>query len=457
MIRSGIISICHNIPRTKAVFIVAWMLLLNPFGLDAFQNTPFRIQTHNEKNVFWKLGMTGDFALKPPTDTENEKEEDASSSLFVTNEAEFISTLKFERVSKTEDVNCDKFFTDILGEKRGTLGIVRDSALQMLSRQVDPVIEIQKAVEDEEFTPYNTQPLVGETVLVPRGLQTYGLPVVRPTMEAWRYFNVREWVANSYSESSVDVNYDLDRIKTALQERGAWLDDDECHARLIYVDGVFSNELSKNSEHARNMAGLDGEDSSTVQCLNRLPDGFTDRLAYEEVNAESIQSKLDEDPDLLKYSKLSKPNHQMGDPLTNFAMNLASGNAAFCALNSVKAQSVAYVNMPEAHSIDSPVIIIHVSSDEESKQQSFPRTLIRMGKDSRAPVQQFTVDMGGKSSKITNGYTQIYLEKGSKLDHNIFEDSIESFEGYVDIDDEARERETSRVGKLYFIGIIFIY
>jgi len=385
------------------------------------------------------FSMTGDFAIKPPSDSE------VVDKTIVDTDA-FLNTLKFERVSSTSDQNCDEFFGHLLGERRGTLGIVRDEALSLLQRKVDPVVEIQKPVEHEEYTPYNTQPIEGETLLVPRGLQTYGLPIVRPKMEAWRYFNVREWVTNRYMESATESTCDLENVQVALEGRGAWLDDEECHARLIYIDGQFSEELSKVNDFVSNIIEIKNDDDpKLIQCLNRLPDGFTEKLAYEEVEAESLQSKIEEDPDLIMYSKLSKPNHNMGHPLTNFAINLQSGNAAFCALNSVKCESVAHVNIPSQKDVEKPIIVVHVASDGGA-QQSYPRTLVRVGAESNASLQQFSIDLGGKVSKFTNGVTQVYLSKGAKLDHNILEDSVEEFEKYVDVDGDAGERERERVG-----------
>jgi len=398
--------------------------------------------------------MTGDFAYQP---TNADMEQKALEEKLKLTPEELIESITFERKSKKDDEKCDDFFTSLLTSdtaSNNNLGPVKQHAWDMLHRTVDPVIELERSFEDEEYTPYQTQPLPGETMLVPSGFQTYGLPIVRPRYEAWRYFNVREWM-NARYENNMDVaessKVNMEEIQSTLEARGAWLSDEACHARLIYVDGTFVPQLSKSSEYVNDLTG-DSFSDDEIKSLSRLPDGFTDDLAYDEIGAsEYKEGKGDRN---LKYSQLSGPNQNVGNPVTPFAMNSQSGNAAFCALNSVKAQSVASVSVPESAVVEAPILIVHVASADASKRQSYPRTLIRMGKESEAPVQQFTVDLSGGNadetskiaSKFCNGYTQVYLQKGAKLDHNIMEDSLELFEGWVDQDDEANAREGERTG-----------
>lgn len=408
------------------------------------------------------LYMTGDFAYQP---TSSDVEEKALEQKIKLTPAELVETITFERKSTREDENCDAFFTSLLtsdDDASNNLGPVKQHAWDMLHRQVDPVIEFERSYEDEEFTPYHTQPLPGTTMQVPKGFQTYGLPIVRPKYEAWRYFNVREWMNSRYEtvdDSESDRNDDdsvmnMEQIQSLLEQRGAWLNDDQCHARLIYVDGAIAPELSKSSEYASDVNDISEEESDAmmIKCLQRLPDGFTEDMAYDEIGASD--HKVGKGDRNLKYAQLSGPDQNVGNPVTPFAMNSQSGNAAFCALNSVKAQSVAHVNVPDGKVIEDPIVIVHVASNDVSKRQSYPRTLIRMGAGSEAPVQQFTVDLSGDNnskkndsvSKFQNSYTQVYLQKGSKLDHNVMEDSLELFEGWVDKDDDARAQEAERVG-----------
>ena len=74
-------------------------------------------------------------------------------------------------------------------------------------------------------------------------------------------------------------------IITSLQSKGAWIDDNSCTARLVYINGRFCPILSKQTDHIKNLDssyfdGTNDELSEQILTyLNRLPDGFTDELA----------------------------------------------------------------------------------------------------------------------------------------------------------------------------------
>ena len=56
------------------------------------------------------LFMTGDFAVKPPSD----KEDETSTAQEIVDTESFLNSLKFERKSSSSDENADAFFREIL-------------------------------------------------------------------------------------------------------------------------------------------------------------------------------------------------------------------------------------------------------------------------------------------------------------------------------------------------------
>ena len=127
--------------------------------------------------------------------------------------------------------------------------------------------------------------------------------------------------------------------REVMEKQGAWIGDEDCAARLVYINGRYCPTMSKATDHARNLSPADFEDGGDARdeildCLNRLPDGFTDQLAAEVPSGDSFLSS---------FEKLSAPDHHVGEPTSQFALNNQQGTACFAALNSVRAGAVAFV------------------------------------------------------------------------------------------------------------------
>jgi len=356
------------------------------------------------------------------------------------------------RMSKS-DIAADAWFGALLESPGDSfLGKISEEHRNRLMSKVELVDEpILKYGEDEEWTPYVTRRLPTSPLYPAYGLETYGLPVLRRGAEAWRHYDVNSLTAMDYSATPEGIGSDLELeagqkevVIDSLKEKGAWLDDEQCAARLVYVNGRFCPELSMQTDDVKNLdsshfeAGLP---EKTMEYLARLPDGFTDKLAAE---------VPDDDKVLTSQAKLSAPDHCVGEATSQFAINNQQGTAAFAALNSVKAGCVAYV---EANGVEKkPVLIINAqspsggNSDSEKGVAFHPRTLAVANDGSISSLVQMYADIDDHSDDkspcptFVNGYTQIFVGANANMTHSFLEETGGTVTSRVEMsDDEARE------------------
>ena len=228
------------------------------------------------------------------------------------------------------------------------------------------------SANDPNWTPYAQRRLPGSPIFPAYGLEQYGLPIPRRNAESWRQFDVAGLVATDYSDvpAAYGSNLILDddrteQVKTKLIQNSVWLEDEACIGRIVYINGRFVPSLSKITDHTVNLDHTDFTTPSSVhatdhvvECLKRLTDGFTDRLAADVPMTNSV---------LKSYKSLSGPNHNVGEPTSQFAMNSQQGSACFAALNSLRTGAVALINIPPNHNLTKPVLIINIEQEEESK------------------------------------------------------------------------------------------
>jgi len=333
------------------------------------------------------------------------------------------------------DRKCDDWYGKILNQSQPSfLGKVSEEALRRINTlpklEREPVLEIGS----ENWTPYKGNSRKGTPILPSYGLEQYGLPVPRKNGEAWRQYDVPGLIGTDYFGSPTgtgsDITLDESQIETytaTMKVKGAWIDDDECDGRLVYINGRFAPSLSKSSDVAKNVYGKDIVDDDMIENLNRLPDGFTDRLAADVPSG---------DTDFLtSMKKLSGPDHNVGEPTSQFAINNQQGTACFVALNSVRAGSIACVDVPEGTE-SKPIIIVNaITADgglENGKEgegvSMHPRTLAMAGENSKVSIIQSAVDLddieGDNSNpKFVNGVTQIYVKGGAKVNHSYLEET----------------------------------
>ena len=360
------------------------------------------------------------------------------------------------------DRDADAWFAALLSSPGGDsfLGSISELHKDRLLTKVELVDEpILRYGEDEEWTPYVSRRLPTSPLYPAYGLETYGLPVLRRGAEAWRNFDVNSLIAVDYSTRPIGIGSDYvleekeqkEEATIALKGKGAWLEDEECAARLVYINGRFCPALSKQTDLVKNLdsscfeAGLVPD--KTLEYLSRLPDGFTDELAAEVPD----QSK----GPLTSLAKLSGPDHNVGKATSQFAINNQQGTAAFAALNSIKAGCVAYIESND-HKEKRPVLIVNAqtpscgSSDDidESKGVAFhPRTLAVANDGCILSLVQMCVDLDDVSvsslpqlssprATLKNGYTQIFVGSNSNVTHSFLEESGGVVTSNVEMSDE---------------------
>jgi hypothetical protein len=225
----------------------------------------------------------------------------------------------------------------------------------------------------------------------------------------------------------------------------------------VYINGRFCPSLSKTTDEVKNLNSADfesGLSAETLDLLARLPDGHTDKLAAEV--PDSFKGPL------TSLEKLSGPDHSVGKATSQFAINNQQGTAAFAALNSVKAGSVAYVHASmkdasadseEGEAASKPVLVVNAqtpsggsASGEDDKGVAFhPRLLAVADDGSVLSLVQMCVDLNEDSEEapcatFVNGYTQVYVGANANMTHSFLEESGGQVTSRVEIsDDEAAE------------------
>jgi Fe-S cluster assembly scaffold protein SufB len=307
---------------------------------------------------------------------------------------------------------------------------------------------------DEEWTPYTQNALIGSPILPAYGLEQYGLTIPRRNAEAWRHFDVVGLVGTDYSCTPLDTGKDLDidedkanKYIETLKSKGAWIDDGECNGRLVYINGRFTPSLSCVSDIAKNMCANDFNSGNVkedvVEKMNRLTDGFTDKLAADVPSGET---------DFLTSLKtLSGPDHAVGEPTSQFSINSQQGTACFVALNSVRAGSVAYVDVPNEYE-SKPVLVVNaitkdggvLESNDEKGVAIHPRAFVNAGSNSKVSFIQSYVDFDEAddvdfNQKLVNGCTQIYVGSGANVTHSYLEETGGIVTGGVETPSEDEE------------------
>lgn len=263
-------------------------------------------------------------------------------------------------------------------------------------------------------------------------------------------------VGQDYSGSCEDNGKTLDlpndmvsSYKKKLEESGGWLSDDECYARLVYVNGRYAPQLSKEGDLARNIGGIDDTVSEDIKkMLSRITDGFTDELV--------TPVPIGDDQYATSYKTLSGPDHKLGEPTSQFAINTQQGTACFAALNTRRTGAVAYIHAPSGYDKDlaeteeqpKPVLVLNAVTKSGGAPAGcegmafHPRCLVVAEANSRLSVVQSCVDLDDGSKnvpKLYNGYTQFFVYEGSNVTHSYLEESGGMVTAQVERSDDSFE------------------
>lgn len=238
-------------------------------------------------------------------------------------------------------------------------------------------------------------------------------------------------------------------VKGKIEKQGCWLDDDSCLARLVYINGRFSPQLSTTNEFVINIGSADEIPEEAKPLLSRLTDGFTDKLA--------VPVPVGEDMYWDSFKKLSGPDHSVGEATSQFAINTQQGSACFAALNTRRTGAVAYINVPPEHDQGSeeskPVLVINAVTSSGGASANaggvsfHPRCLLMAGKKSCVSLVQSCLDLDGEDESVPtfyNGYTQIFVGESANVTHTFLEESGGKVTGGVEkTDDMIPEGEES--------------
>ena len=324
-----------------------------------------------------------------------------------------------------------------------------------------------------EYTAYVRRLRQPDQPIVPSfGCENYGVPVVRRNAEAWRHFDVEGLIGQSYSGRPVDYDAELElgpdqvsEYETLLRQSDSWVDDDDCSARIVFINGRRCPALSKydtnndqDDQGGVTMTKISFDPSGHVDKLTRLPDGFTDELCGDSLtNINECGTNL--------LSKLSGPHHDVGKATSQFAINVQQGMASFAALNTVKTTpaSLVVLEIPSNVVESKPIVVIHALDDNENGNSDVgedgtsvgftihPRTVLVGHANSSVSLWQSVVDLRSNSTTaqaqaqaqpiLHNGYTQLFLEENATVDHTYVEET-----GGFPADDDHKEEERDRPG-----------
>ena len=293
----------------------------------------------------------------------------------------------------------------------------------------------QRPRDDEEWTPYVSTKLPWTPLTPAFGLEQFGLPIPRRNAETWRQFDVAGMVELDYSGKTEGVGTDIvlseqdvASYQAKIEAKGAWLADDKCQARLVYINGRFSPQLSKTTDRAQNMVDIEIASDEVKSWLGRLTDGFTDTLAAPVPVGDNMYWD--------SYKKLSGPDHSIGEPTSQFAINTQQGTACFAALNTIRTGAVAYVRVPKDQDAGeeklNPILVVNaITRDAGAVVGSegvalHPRTLVVAEENSQLSFVQSCVDLDDDSEhkpKLYNGFTQIFVKEGANITHSFLEES----------------------------------
>jgi len=396
--------------------------------------SPTSINTPASTSTSTSLGVSIGLGPDQAVEEEDDKKELVAGEDYEIPDHEAYRTSRRSKL----DEQCDQWFGTLLGDEKdhGVLGSLADDARKILTTPVELVNEVELPKDHEEWTPYVATKLPWTPLTPAFGLEEYGLPIPRRNAETWRHFDVSGMVNQDYSGTNENngivlelTDEEVESYKSKLEQGGSWIADDACQARLVYINGRYSPQLSMENDLAGNLVEINDAVSNEVKSyLSRLTDGFTDELA--------VPVPIGEDMYCSSYKKLGGADHALGDATSQFAINTQQGTACFAALNTRRTGGVAYVEVPDGHDDDveerKPILILNAvtkngGSGSDSEGMAFhPRALVVAGKGSRLSVVQACVDLDDGSEyvpKLYNGFTQIMVKEGANVTHSFLEES----------------------------------
>lgn len=194
-------------------------------------------------------------------------------------------------------------------------------------------------------------------------------------VEEWKYTNVAPILKTPFRQV-----FDLDTRGLTTKEIEPLTFAEARHSRLVFINGLFSRELSD---------------------LSGLPEGVVSNLA--DLTAE--QAKV------------------AGDHLGVYA---DYRDHAFTALNTAVIGDGAFIHIPNGNAVEAPIHLLFISSATEPTV-SHPRVLIVAGEGAIATVIESYVSIT-EDFYFTNAVTEVFAAEGAVIDHyRLQEESAHAF------------------------------
>jgi Fe-S cluster assembly protein SufD len=196
-----------------------------------------------------------------------------------------------------------------------------------------------------------------------------------PKDEQWRFTNISPITRTQFKLGA--LHEDLRATDLAAQYSFG----SEASCEIVLVNGIFSHKLSR---------------------LGKLPKG---------VIVQSLSDGLSSNASLIQ---------------TALAKHADITRNPFVALNTSFIRDGVFIFVPRNVTVEAPVHLIYVSTDESIRTVSHPRTLILAEDNAELPVVESFV--GAKGSYLTNAVTEIVLGNDCRIDHcKLQQESLDAY------------------------------
>lgn len=191
-----------------------------------------------------------------------------------------------------------------------------------------------------------------------------GFPTTK--QEEWKYTNVAPIARASFDKPSGPTQLDPKQLSKFIYQEAET-------SRLVFVNGIFSTELSS---------------------VEALPAG---------VAATDLRDALKDE----RYAEILRDELARGADYNEHA---------FAALNTALFESGAFIHLPKGVIVDTPIQLLFLAGENETPTVSFPRVLIVAGEGSSATVIESYAGVG-ETTYFTNAVVEVKLADAARLNY----------------------------------------
>jgi len=212
--------------------------------------------------------------------------------------------------------------------------------------------------------------------------------------EEWKYTNISSLQKHNFSSAAVNENVSSEIINKFLFDKLE-------HSLLVFVNGIYSPELSK---------------------ITDLPKG---------VEVGSIAEAIKNNNSVVK---------------NNLGKYAKDENYFFTTLSSAFIKDGAFVYVPDGKVVENPIHIIFYTKSSDNKIINQPRNLFVAGKDSQVSIIEHYIS-DEENIYLTNAVTEIFADENAVVDHiKLQEESKKAFHiARMDVDQERSSNFSSHL------------